>query len=78
MYLHGDSQFSALHSNVGILLIGALGTNFSDIRIELNTNFCHENAFEMVAILPRCEELNWYEGRRITWRYVRDIMDIDL
>ena len=44
--------------NVGILLIGSLGTNFSEILIEIDTNFIKENAIEnvgceMASILSR-------------------------
>ena len=33
-------------TNAGIWLIGPLGTNFSEILIEINTFFIIENAFE--------------------------------
>ena len=33
----------------GILLIGPLGTNFSEILIDIQTFFIHENAFENVV-----------------------------
>ena len=36
-------------TNAGMLLIGPLGTNFSEILIEINTFFIHENAFENVV-----------------------------
>ena len=35
-------------TNAGILLIGPLGTNFSEIRIEIKKLSIHENAFETV------------------------------
>ena len=36
-------------TNAGILLIGPLGTNFSDILIEVYTFSIQENAFENVV-----------------------------
>ena len=36
-------------TNAGILLIGPLGTNFSEILIEINYIFIQENAFENVV-----------------------------
>ena len=48
-------------TNAGILLIGILGTNFSEIWSEIHTFLMHKNAFEnavceMEAILstPQC------------------------
>ena len=40
-------------TNAGILLIGPLGTNFSEILIEIQTFFIEENTFENVV----CEML---------------------
>ena len=50
-------------TNVGILLIGTLGTNFSEILIEIRINFIQENVFEsvvceMAAILSRPQCVN--------------------
>ena len=50
-------------TNAGMLLIGPLGTNFSEILIEILTFFIQENAFEsvvceMVAILSRPQCVN--------------------
>ena len=38
-----------IRTNAGILLIGTLGTNFSEILIEIHTFFIQENAFEKVV-----------------------------
>ena len=44
-------------TNDGMLLIGTLGTNFSEIRIKIQ-NFSFENVVcEMASILPRGDEL---------------------
>ena len=55
-------------TNVGILLIGPLGTNFSEMLIESHT-FLQENPFEkivckMTAILSRPQYVNIILGRR--------------
>ena len=54
-------------TNDGILLIGPLGTNFSEILIENSWGFLQENAFEniiceMAAILwePQCVNLGHF------------------
>ena len=36
-------------TNVALLLIGPLGTNFIEIRIEIKTPYIHENAFETIV-----------------------------
>ena len=51
-------------TNAGKLLVGPLGTNFSEISIENSPIFIQENAFgnvvcEMAAILSR---LQWFKG----------------
>ena len=53
-----DRCQAIIWTNDGILLIGPLGTNFSEILIEIYNVFIQENAFEnvvceMVAILSR-------------------------
>ena len=40
---------STILTNVGILLIGPLGTNFSKILMEINIFFIQENAFEHIV-----------------------------
>ena len=50
--------------NAGILLIGPLGINFSEILIEIYVYFIQENAFEnvvrkMAAILSRPQCVKW-------------------
>ena len=52
-------------TNAGILLIGSLGTNYSEILIDIETNFIQENAFEnvvweMASILYRPQCVNAY------------------
>ena len=62
-------------NNAGILSIGPLGTNFSEILVEINTFFIQENAFEnvvwkMAAILsrPQCVKLS-RNGRLFAKKY---------
>ena len=52
-----------ISTNAGILLIGPLGTNFSEILIEIHIIFIQENAFEnilweMPGILSRPQYVN--------------------
>ena len=51
--LSPERRQAIIWSNAGILLIGRLGTNFSDILIEIQTFFFEENTFENVV----CEML---------------------
>ena len=64
-------------TNAGILLIGPLGTNFSEILIRNLNIFIKENAFENVvwklAILPRPQCVKCWDLVQLileTWRYV--------
>ena len=55
-------------TNAGIVLIGSLGTNFSEISIEIITFSVKKNAFESAvcktgAILPRPQCINPHEKR---------------
>ena len=67
--LSPDRHQAIIWTNIGILLIGPLGTNFSEILIEIYTwlrnlyIFIQENAFEnvvwkMVAILSQLQYVN--------------------
>ena len=48
--LSPDRRQAIIRTNAGILLIGPLETNFSEIWIEILTYiFIHENAFEKVV-----------------------------
>ena len=55
--LSPDRRQAIIWTNAGILLIGPLGTNFSEILIEIHEISFQENAFEnvwkMAAILSR-------------------------
>ena len=51
--LSPDRRQAIIWTNAGILLIGPLGTNFSEILIEIQTFFIEENTFENVV----CEML---------------------
>ena len=56
--LSPDRRQAIIWTNAGLLLIGPLGTNFSEILIENSNIFIQENAFESVvcevaAILSR-------------------------
>ena len=64
--LSPDRRQAIIWTNVGILLIGPPGTNFSEILIEIHSFSLKKNAFENVvcenaAILSRlqCVKGNW-------------------
>ena len=66
--LSPDRRQAIIWTNAGLLLIGPLGTNFSEISIKILTSFLQENAFESVvfetaAILsqPQCVILYTWE-----------------
>ena len=60
--LSPDRRQAITWTNVGILLIGPLGTNFSEMLIEIQHIFIQENAFENVVrkfvILSRSQCVN--------------------
>ena len=49
-------------TNVGISLIGPLGTNFSEILHEIEEENAFENVWKMAAIMPQCVK------RYLQWR----------
>ena len=62
--LSPDRRQAIIWTNAGILLIGPLGTNFSEILIKNYNIFFQENAFESVvcevaAILSRPQYVKW-------------------
>ena len=64
-------------ANAGILLIGPLGTNFSQISINSNS-FVQENAFEsvdceMAAILSRPQCFHSLRPERLSRHFAKDI-----
>ena len=62
--LSPDRRQAIIWTNAGILLIGPLGTNFSEILIENYNIFFQENAFEVSSAKwrPFCLGLNMLSG----------------
>ena len=57
-----------IETNVAILLIGPLEINFSEIMIEINMFFVHENAFQNVVckIASISSRSQWFNRKAIT------------
>ena len=57
--LSPDRRQAIILTNDGILLIGPLGTNFSEILIEILTFLFESVVWEMAAILSRTQCVKW-------------------